>query len=193
MKVSNSTLVIVDVQNGFVTDETRHVIPAIVELAKRWHEMGGGVVCSRYHNYEGSAFERLMDWRQVYTPPDTNLVPELSGHANHSTILDKYSYSALTPELIDLTVRKAVTDLIICGIDTDLCVLKTALDAFEHGLTPWVVTNASASTGGSSAHNAALMVLGRGIGEYHLVTSEELFSRVVAPEWDSGEVGAEER
>ncbi len=121
-----------------------------------------------------------MDWRQLYAPPDTDLVPELAPQAHQSVIVDKDTYSALTPKFADLTRRDRVTDLVICGIDTDLCVLKTALDAFEHGLTPWVVTDASASTGGPLAHEAGLMVLGRGIGGHHLITSDELYSRIGA-------------
>ncbi|WP_280431477.1 isochorismatase family protein [Nocardia brasiliensis] len=35
--------------------------------------------------------------------------------------------------------------LILCGIATDACVLKTALDAFERGYVPWVVRDAVAS------------------------------------------------
>ncbi len=40
MKLRNSALVVVDVQKGFVTDETRHVLPAVVELVKRWQARG---------------------------------------------------------------------------------------------------------------------------------------------------------
>ncbi len=156
------------------------MIPAVVELVKRWHTMGGRAVYSRYFNHQGSVFERLMDWKHVYAPPDTDLVPELATHADRSRVVDKDTYSALTPEFAGLAQRDGVTDLVICGIDTDLCVLKTALDAFELGLTPWVVTDASASTGGPRAHEAGLVVLGRGIGDHHLITSGELFPRIGA-------------
>lgn len=180
MKLSTSALVVVDVQNGFVTNETRHVVSAVAALIGRWCEIGGRVLFSRYFNYAGSAFESLMDWRQLYVSPDTDLVPEVAAHATDSTIFDKAIYSALTPEFSALAQDIGLTDLVICGIDTDLCVLKTALDAFEHGLTPWVVTDATASTGGTFAHEAGLVVLGRGIGDHQLVTSVELFSRIVS-------------
>lgn len=166
---------IVDVQNGFLTKKTRHVLPVITNLVDHWQKLDGETVYSRYFNYPGSAFERLMDWRGLYAPPDTDIVDELIPYAKHSIILDKYTYSAVTPEFVELASRHNWTDVAICGIDTDLCVLKTALDVFEYDVTPWVVTNASASTGGGNPHRAGLTVIGRAIGEHHLVTAEELF------------------
>jgi nicotinamidase-related amidase len=29
-----------------------------------------------------------------------------------------------------------------CSIDTDICVLKTAVDAFERNFTPWILKDA---------------------------------------------------
>jgi nicotinamidase-related amidase len=173
MKIDKSVLMVVDVQNGFLTGETRHVLPIIIDLADRWQKLNGTTVYSRYFNYPGSSFERLMDWRQMYASPDTDIADELIPYAQGSITLDKQVYSALTPRFAELVTRHNWTDIAICGIDTDLCVLKTALDAFEHGLTPWVITNASASTGGGTSHESGLIVIGRAIGERHLVTAEE--------------------
>lgn len=179
MNIDKSVLMVVDVQKGFLTDETRHVLPAVVDLVHRWREAGGKTVYSRYHNHPGSAFERLMNWRQLYASPETDIAEELVPYAQHSIVLDKDNYSALTREFSELFRYYDWTDIVICGIDTDLCVLKTALDAFEHGLTPWVVTEASASTGGIAAHEAGLTVIGRAIGEQHLVAAEELLTHML--------------
>lgn len=174
MEINKSVLMVVDVQNGFLTERTRHVLPVIVTLVDQWQKSNGGTVYSRYSNYPGSAFERLMDWRQLYTSPDTDIADELTPYTRHSITLDKHTYSAMTPRFTELASRNNWTDIMVCGIDTDLCVLKTALDIFEHGLTPWVVTNASASTGGDNSHKSGLTVIGRAIGEHHLITAEAL-------------------
>ncbi|MCA1600094.1 MAG: cysteine hydrolase [Acidobacteria bacterium] len=173
MQIGTSVLMVVDVQNGFLTEKTRHILQVITNLVDRWQKLNGKTIYTRYFNYEDSAFERLMNWRQLYSPPDTNIADELTSYAEHSLKLDKYAYSAVTPEFTKLLQAHNWTDVVICGIDTDLCVLKTALDAFEHNLTPWVITNASASTGGDHLHKAGMAVLGRAIGEHHLVTAEE--------------------
>ncbi len=94
-------------------------------------------------------------------------------------IVDKGTYSALTKDVLRLAHRHGWTDVVVYGINTELCVSTTVFDAFDNGLTPWVVTDASASTGGSLAHDAGLLVMARGIGEQHLVTTDHLFGRIL--------------
>lgn len=173
IRVKNSVLMIVDVQNGFITGETRHVLPVICKLLRRWQQSNGEVIFTQYFNHPGSAFERLMDWRFLYSPPDTDIADDVSRHIGDSPVISKGTYSAFTPRFAELLSSRKWTDVIICGIDTDLCVLKTALDAFEYDLTPWIVVNASASTGGNEFHEAGLKVIGRAIGEQHLLRDEE--------------------
>ena len=36
MDPDKTALVVVDVQNGFVTDNSRHVVPVIADLVDRW-------------------------------------------------------------------------------------------------------------------------------------------------------------
>jgi len=136
MQIDKSVLMVVDVQKGFLTERTQHVLPVIVRLVDQWHKVGGKTVYTRYFNYPGSVFERVIDWRQLYSSPDTDIADELAPYVKHSITLDKYVYSAISPEFAELASRHNWTDVAICGIDTDLCVLKTALDAFEHDLTP---------------------------------------------------------
>ena len=62
----------------------------------------------------------------------------------------------------------AVARLVLCGVATDGCVLKTAVDAFERGVEPIVVVDACASHGGTAAHEAGLLLLGRFIGKDQL-------------------------
>lgn len=174
MQIEKSVLAVIDVQNGFLTDETRHILPAVIDLVDQWTQLNGTTVYTRYFNYPGSAFERLMDWRKLYTAPDTDIADDLLPYAQKSITLDKRTYSALTPEFEELIRRHGWTDIVICGIDTELCVLKTALDVFECDLTPWIITNATASTGGPTYHEAGLQVIGRAIGQHYLVRTEQI-------------------
>ena len=54
------------------------------------------------------------------------------------------------------------------GIDTDMCVLKCAMDLFDLGLEPVVWADCCASTAGLQAHLAGLAILGRNIGAHQL-------------------------
>ncbi len=182
MELTSSLLLVVDVQNGFVTNDTAHAVPIIASLTDRWLRLGGKLAFTRYRNYPGSEFERLMDWRALYGSPDTDLVEELAPYSRTAQVIDKRTYSSLTRELLQTIHRSRVTDLIVCGIDSDLCVLATVFEAFDYGLTPWVVTDASASTGGSQAHDAGLFVIARGIGDRQLIDSGTLLAMAAPSE-----------
>ncbi|XOZ90639.1 isochorismatase family cysteine hydrolase (plasmid) [Nocardia testacea] len=177
MDIDKAALLVVDVQNGFVNEFSAHAVPVIVDLATRWAQAGRPTVYTRYWNYTGSPWERLIGWKALYGPPETDIVEELEvlATAAGSHLLDKTVYTALTTEGRDLLRSLDVTDLVICGIATDACVLKTALDAFEFGYTPWVVQDAVASNAtrhrAAEIHESALLHISRLVGAGQLVDS----------------------
>jgi nicotinamidase-related amidase len=167
---ASAVLVVVDVQNGFITDKSAPVVPIIVDLVERWQQSGGDVVFTRYLNYVGSPFERIMGWSKVQESPETDIVAELQPLADMSTaIVEKKIYSLFTKDGAALVRQHRWTDLYICGIDTESCVLKTAVDAFELDLTPWVIEDASASHSGDGGQEAGLLVIRRFIGEGQII------------------------
>lgn len=172
MSDTSPVLVVIDVQNGFLTEHSRPVVPAIVDLVRRWQTAGGDTIFTRYLNFPGSQYERLMGWTELRDSPAIDLVDELAPHAEKATaIVDKTIYSLFNDEGSVLVKEHGWTDLYICGIDTNSCVLKTAVDAFERGLAPWIVVDASASHSGPDVHDAGLLVARKFIGEAQLVTS----------------------
>jgi nicotinamidase-related amidase len=58
-----------------------------------------------------------------------------------------------------------------------MCVLKSAVDAFELGLTPYVIADASASHAGPRAHEAGLYLLARFIGARQVLSGDDLGGR----------------
>ncbi len=72
--------------------------------------------------------------------------------------------------------RLEITEVLVFGIDTDVCVLSTAAGLFDRGFHPIVVSDLSASTGGVKCHNAALSMLPRYIGANNIVTTADLNS-----------------
>ncbi len=165
----SSVLVVVDVQNGFIRPPSAPVVPVIAELVERWQQEGGAVLFTRYINYPGSPFERMMDWNKLRESPEIDIVPELARAADDSIVLDKTIYSLFTREGIELVRRNGWKDIYICGIATESCVLKTAVDAFELDLTPWVISDASASHAGREAHDAGMLVMRRFIGQGQII------------------------
>ncbi len=132
------------------------------------------LVFTRYHNYPDSPFERLLHWYKLRDAPDTDICAELQPFAARATVVEKLGYTALVPELEKLIVANDLTDVVICGLDTETCVLKTAVDAFEHGLTPWLIADACASNGGDRMHKTALRLARRFIGAKHIIDASDL-------------------
>jgi nicotinamidase-related amidase len=177
--VRHAALVVIDMQNGFINDRSRHVIAPVVDLVQRWEAAGAPVAFTRYLNYPGSPFERLIHWSELQNSPQTDIVPELAAHAARATaVVDKGMYSYFNTEGIALAESAGWTDMVFCGIATEGCVLKSAVDAFERGITPWLVTDASASHAGQAAHDAGLLVARRFIGRGQLIDAADVLGKV---------------
>jgi nicotinamidase-related amidase len=177
-------LVVVDVQNGFIRETSRHVVPIISDLVDRWQHARQDVVFTRYFNVPGSQYERLFHWTDLQGSPETDIVPQLAENAERATaIVDKHIYSLFTRTGSELVTRHGWTDLYICGIATESCVLKTAADAFERGdLTPWILQDASASHAGRAAHDAGILVAGRFIGPSQIIRVADVTARILPPQ-----------
>ena len=151
-------LVIIDVQRGFINAATDHVPARIAALQADY----ATVIATRFVNPEGSAHRRLIGW-QRFAPgsADTKLAftPE-----PHVRVIEKQTYSALTDEVRALLDTAQATEVHLCGIATDNCVLATAIAAFETGLTPVVLGDACASHAGADYHDWGLRILRRLIG-----------------------------
>lgn len=182
--MSDAVLVVVDVQNGFVRKESAHVIPTIVDLVDRWMAAGGDVVFTRYLNYPGSPFERLIHWSNLMDSPEIDIVDELQPYAKRATaVVDKRGYGLFADQAgTDLVAAKGWQDIYVCGIATESCVLATALGAFELDLTPWLVENAAASHAGQHVHDAGVLVTRRFIGEGQIIQVADIPATLLSPQ-----------
>jgi len=156
-------LLIIDVQKGFINPSTAH----IPELVENLQHQFTSVMVSRFFNPPGSPYRRLMGWERFATRSDDAALAFTP--RNDAEIVDKPVYSALTPQLEDYLSRHGIDEVALCGIATDNCVLKTAVDLFEAGYKPMVIYDACASHGGVQCHEAGLMLLRRLIGEEQVV------------------------
>jgi len=175
MHQGDSVLAVIDVQNGFVSAASAHIVPRVVDLVERWSAAGLPYVMTRFVNSPGSAYERLIGWTQVQSSPQIDLVDELAPYvASATAVLDKPGYTMFTDEGAALVNANGWKHIVIAGIATESCVMKTAVDAFELDLTPWVVKDAVYSDAGEEAHEAGLLVAGRFIGRNQLVEADEI-------------------
>ena len=159
-------LLIVDVQVGFINSFTHHIPQRIVSLIER--DRYSPLLFTRFVNAPNGPYERFLDWHNCNSEPETDVVPELQPLAQNEFIFSKLGLCGMPDELTDYLRQQHIEQLSIVGIDTDMCVLKIAMDLFDMGIEPIVFTDCCASTAGLQAHLAGLAVLSRNIGAMRL-------------------------
>ena len=151
-------LLIIDVQKGFINDATRHIPARVADLARHYDQ----VIVTRFINREGSAHRRLIHWdRFAPGSDDTPLAFEPPAGA---AMIEKSTYSCVDAAFRARLELIGAEEVHICGIATDNCVLKCAVDLFESGFRPVVLADYCASHAGIEYHRWALKILKRMIG-----------------------------
>lgn len=160
-----SCLLVVDVQEGFITERTVHIVERIESLLKL--SIFDRVVFTKFINHPDSPWVKFLNWQQLMSDRDTKLSDSLLPFAK--VVFNKYTYSSVNQETLNFLESNQIDTVFVCGIDTDCCVMETAVDLFEQLIHPYVLTHYSASNGGRESHEAAIKVLERLIGKHHLI------------------------
>ena len=93
-----AVLVVVDMQNGFVSSKSAPVVPRVVDLVDQWADAGGPTLFTRFVNRPGSPYERLIGWSRMQSEPETSIVGELAPAAGRAVaIVEKPAYTLFTP------------------------------------------------------------------------------------------------
>jgi nicotinamidase-related amidase len=158
--MTSDLLLVIDVQKGFITDQTSH-IPKLIQnlIVERNFEK---VVFTQFVNTEGSFYESEIGWRGMYNAPDIDIVPELLPFVRN--IFVKHGYTSFTKDLIVYLKQNSIRLIYMVGLETDACVLKSAIDALELGYRPIVLGNYCATTAGDIFHTFALDLLRKNVG-----------------------------
>jgi nicotinamidase-related amidase len=156
-------LVVVDVQEGFVTPETRATVPHIEDHLRRRRGDLAGVIATRFVNVPDSLYETQRDWHEMMEGPTTQVLPRIRQDAD--VVLVKHGLAPDRDELMEGLRRLAVEEVELCGFDTDQCVLATALQLWDLGIAPRVLAPLCSSSGGHEMHLAGLAMLRRAIGD----------------------------
>lgn len=158
-------LLVIDLQLGFLTPECVHISDRILEVIR--HHPYRHKIFTQFINPEGSPFERLLKWELFKESPEIDIVSQLKSEA--TIIIKKFGYSCVTTDFLSYITHHKIREFHIVGIETDICVLKSAVDLFELNLTPYVFSECCMSTAGRKMHEAALKILPRFIGQQQII------------------------
>ena len=88
-----------------------------------------------------------------------DVLPELVQLAPAAPVIDKTGYSVFSgPDFLPLLKARGIETLILSGVETDVCVLSTVMEAVDLGLRVVVVRDAVIG-GSPEGHSAALDIL----------------------------------
>ena len=102
-----------------------------------------------------------------------DIVPEIRAAMGESRPFDKLAYSAMGDQAIVAEFQKlwvqGIRNILVCGVESHVCVLQTCIDLTEAGFTALMVTDAVASRRTSDKQIA----LQRAVQEVVLLTTVE--------------------
>lgn len=131
LKVDTSLLVVIDVQGR------------LAQIMYRRDDLFAGLI-------------RIIEGAKVFNLPTICLeqnpqglgptVPEIAEHLTHVTPISKFTFNACdTTAFIDALQTAGRSQILLCGIETHICVYQTALGLLDMGLEVQVVADAVSS------------------------------------------------
>jgi len=188
---SNAVLAVIDMQDLFQdhpkwgSPGLAAIVPEVIRLAR--------------HKPEDTLFTRFIpaqeierasgDWQRFYkrwpgvtlaagADKYTNLVMPLRALATAGRVFDKTGYSAFDCKEFKVAVQERKADaLILCGVETDVCVWATALQAIDYGLHV-ILARDAVSSPLKAAHEAILDVLAPRLdAQVTILTVQEILER----------------
>ena len=87
------------------------------------------------------------------------------------SMLSSHPHLSKGPKEVFLQLLKEndINAVDICGIDTDICVTKCAVDLFERDITPYVLKDYCATHADADIQESALIILARYIGKSQII------------------------
>ena len=116
----NKLLLVIDVQNDFINDNTAKILTRIEDLVKS--DKFDNIIFTRFINDENSIWYKKLNYDGCMTSHGRAIAIDTGNYE----IIDKRIYSALNDELKNYIVDNNIDKIYLCGFDTDACVSKTA-------------------------------------------------------------------
>jgi len=165
-----AALLVVDMQDYFLDPRSharvagaKRLLGNVIALAEAFRKQGRPVILTRHLNT--AADSGLLDewWRETITEanPLSKITAGLS-RLPRAAVIRKTQYDAFHKTALERTLRaRKITQLVIAGVVTHLCVETTARSAFVRGFHVFLPTDATASFDGRH-HRASLLNLSHG-------------------------------
>lgn len=159
----NNLLLVIDLQENFINENTKNVPNSIKKLIDS--NIANHIVFTKFINDDSSNFYKVLNYKGCMSEKDRNIVIDTKDYK----IIEKRVYTAYNDELKLYINTNNIKTIYLCGIDTDACVLKTALDLFENNFDVKVIEDCSMSHSGIEYHISAINMLRKLIGNQNVI------------------------
>lgn len=155
-----NALLVVDVQRYFLQEAPPELPRRIVNHYRSTSY--DNIVFTVFRNQENSNFVASLKWDQCASNEDVKLPDEFNEVVTPDNIFTRAAYSAFkTTQLHEYLQARKVERLVICGVDSDACVLATAFEAFDLGYHVKIDFDLTYSS--NELHDAARLIAERNI------------------------------
>ena len=152
-------IIIIDMQKGFMKETNYHLIEKINNYLKQ--NNFDNIFFTKCINDCDSPYTKLLNWNGVTMEEEQEIVIDIPQNAK---ILTKNCYG-LSNENIKLFKDLGITEMEICGTDTDACCLAIAFNLFDNNIKPIILSDLCASSSrNKNVHNNALEIMKRQFG-----------------------------
>ncbi len=175
-----SALLVIDMQRYFLDESSgafiaasSAIVPGIIRLTDRFFEAGSPIIFTRHLNVAANAGMMSAWWHGDTIRPDDPL-SEISPcfDTSKGVVLQKSQYDAFyRTGLEEMLWQKGVSQIVVCGVMTNLCCETTARSGFVRGFEVFFAIDGTA-THDEAFHRATLLNLAYGFAVP--VTMEEI-------------------
>jgi nicotinamidase-related amidase len=182
-------LIVIDVQRGNISEYNRFVPGGIASIIRA--ELFNPVIFTRYVNTPDSPARLFLETEHMSDFTTAGLEPKITevlggkppalenmgvtempeGYGARRFLVTRNIYTAASADMMSLVTELGMQNagVYLCGTDTECQVLKTALDFFEAGIEPMILSQFCGSHRGLGMHERGIDLLRELIGPERVV------------------------
>ncbi len=150
-------LFVIDVQQGFVTEENAYVIPAIKKVIQEGEYLL--FIEATFYTDKGSVWGKQMEWTFPYEPTVPEVKVLLPKEKTISIKKSTKSVFLAAPEIVERLKDEGIEEVHVVGFDANDCVLASAHASFDLGFVTYVIEEAVGSSNGEHLKKITLEIL----------------------------------
>lgn len=155
-------ILLVDIQEGYMNEELRNLPKDIEKHVKNYdYDL---VIATRFINKNDSLHQSDIHIKDMTVfSSKAKLVGPIDQIADF--VLLKSTYTSYTADVAKLLEKKDIKQVYIAGLNTETSILATALDLFDKGIKPVILSHLCNTTNGKRINEAALEILRIAVGD----------------------------